>query len=758
MPEFSKPGKFEGVPFMFANVGHLSAPGIWQTQEARAGFKFALAGCCALFLALLFRLEEPSWAVTTTFVLSTPKFIGAIVEKTVFRIFGALMGAVIGYVITGSLEQSPVLFLGAMGLLVTLTTALYGGTLAPYFFRQVGYTATLVAAAGMMAPEFSWHIGLARCEEILLGIAVAAVVQMLVWPRYARVEFVTEVRATLIRLRDIFSQRPLSFGDEAEEPGLSSWLPATEKLEKLRQMIRLGTMESREFAQHAPEIERIVALLGSLAVGVAGFGRHLPENSPFRMYLEEPTRRLHRAYLEALNRLVPEDHSDLPDPQRFKRELVDAWREYRRALGAFRLQGMGNALDLHESLDHAAFFQSAKNIAHDLAELCSLLQIFQSSHHFSMPGLRLRAFTWPSREWWQAGMRAGLTLMAALFFVNYAKPPGGDLLIVGSYLFGAFTLESSDKQGDLGSFTWLMKTLGLCVVFFFGLLVLAPLMANYTVMNLVLAAFLFAAGYFQSAGRWTSNEVLLCLLLVVGLVKLNAQVPAAFQDIVGVSFGVGLASILAAFSKRLLWPVLPQKVLQNRLLGLGRFLQRTLDGPTVTGARERMSFVLGVAETASLIAFLGSSILQPEEEGKLRRLLAEMARWGLQSFDRRIRAKGPSAGLGELPAPEASLMEGSRRRIARVLEELMFSLAHPGEKPMQSPKVEQGAEQGARVIFEEQLAAERLRLRSRHLPLFTTLHGLWHLYQWRERWRAAEALTLLEREIPFAEVFGDRKL
>ncbi len=38
-------------------------------------------------------LDEPEWAVTTAFVLSTPKFVGAIGEKTVLRIGGALVGA-----------------------------------------------------------------------------------------------------------------------------------------------------------------------------------------------------------------------------------------------------------------------------------------------------------------------------------------------------------------------------------------------------------------------------------------------------------------------------------------------------------------------------------------------------------------------------------------------------------------------------------------------------------------------------------------
>ncbi len=99
----------------------------FSNHGIRNGIKVAVSCLLALFLALYFRLESPTWAVTTAFVLQVPKYVGAIAEKTLLRILGALAGAFIGYLITGSLEQNPVLFLGAMGLLLTFTTSMFGG-------------------------------------------------------------------------------------------------------------------------------------------------------------------------------------------------------------------------------------------------------------------------------------------------------------------------------------------------------------------------------------------------------------------------------------------------------------------------------------------------------------------------------------------------------------------------------------------------------------------------------------------------------
>ena len=718
--------------------------------DGRTGLKLALAGCLALFFSLLMRLDEPSWAVTTAFVLSTPRFVGAIVEKTVFRIFGAIGGAVLGYVITGSLEQWPVLFLGAMGGLVTVTTALFGGTLAPYFFRQLGYTATLVAAQGMMDPAFSWQVGLARCEEILLGIGVATTVQVVLWPRYATEEFEAGVRRTLRALHTVLAEQKLDFFGRPTQVSVSTLLPGVSSLGKLRKMIRLGAFESRGFAANSPAIEEIVARLGSLSVAIAEFGHSLSPDSPFRNYLEIPTRQLHQTYLEALQELSADGPESLSDEAAFHHRLLEAWRTYGRALARFRIDGTGSQLTLDESLDHAAFFRAAERIAHDLAELHTLLCSFAEDRRASFPTIKLARFTMPSRAWWQSGLRAGITLVVGMLFVNYAKPPGGDLLIVGAYLFGAFTLESSDKDADLGVFNWLAQTILLCLAFFFFLLLAAPLLASYAVMNVVMGGILFATGYCLNAGKWNSNQVLLSLLFIVGLLKIDAQHPVAFQDIVGATFGVALSAVLAAFSRRLLWPVLPQFQLRDRLLALLRFVRDTASSPLLAVPRQRLEFVLGVAQAHELISNLSPKYLKPKETLLLQNYLTALLRGGAPAL---VAAATPFTERSEWPR---ETLEAFEKPVSEVLHGEALRLR--GEPAGESHCREYFRFSGWSKDFTERAEKARQEIKAAHWSVPTTVQSLAQLHGWRERCTAAAELAHLGCPADFKAIFTDRQL
>ncbi len=92
-----------------ANV-QRSLSAVFRDPAFRYGLKFGLAGVIAVFIALFIQLEEPTWALFTVFVLMIAQYVGAIAEKSVFRIIGTIIGAIFGYVLTASLEQQPILF------------------------------------------------------------------------------------------------------------------------------------------------------------------------------------------------------------------------------------------------------------------------------------------------------------------------------------------------------------------------------------------------------------------------------------------------------------------------------------------------------------------------------------------------------------------------------------------------------------------------------------------------------------------------
>ena len=60
----------------------------------RYGLKFGIAGVVAVFISLWARLDKPGWALFTVFVLMTAQYVGAIAEKSIFRLIGTVVGEI----------------------------------------------------------------------------------------------------------------------------------------------------------------------------------------------------------------------------------------------------------------------------------------------------------------------------------------------------------------------------------------------------------------------------------------------------------------------------------------------------------------------------------------------------------------------------------------------------------------------------------------------------------------------------------------
>lgn len=705
----------------------------------RSGIKFALAGTLALFLALLIRLDEPTWAVTTAFVLSTPKFVGAIAEKTVLRIGGAMAGALIGYLITGSLEQNPVLFLAAMGLLVGVGTAMYGGTLMPYGFRQCGYTATLVAAQGISDPQFSWHVGTARCQEVILGILVTMVVTTCLWPRYARQEFGTEVRATLRRLSELFRERADGFLAGTELPATDVLGTIGGNLAKLRKMIRIGRMESAAFRKKAEAVDAIVSGLGALMTAISNLGRTLPAESLLRRYIEKEAAELHDVLGQALSSLaspgaLPSSHAALLE------RATDCFARYEAQLRSLRTDGIGKRLSVDESLEHAGYCLSIREILDAIRTLSDLLPGVEAVEEGNFPTIRLQKFTPPDAEWIKAGIRGGLSVVAGLFLLNWLHPPGGDILVVGTYLFTGFSLEASDRKGDLGVFRLLMLMGLACLALLFVLLLAAPLLSSYAVMNLALGTFLFLTGYLLEKGVLESFQTLAALLISVIVVGLNAQHPVGFQAIVGPVFGLLLATILSSLLRRLIWPSLPQHALREQLGRLVGLLEKTASQPDrQVPVPERAQIALLGADAQTLVGVLDGVTLTPGVAQCLRDYTRQLTRLG-----------GHLMFTAGSPSPPAwSAFQAQERGL---FSQIASSLAVQGRQILAPHGTREAA---PTIAFRDWTADLRDRIREQTPDAVATIAALGVLYRLEQSAQTANDAARLAGSIDFREAFSD---
>ncbi|AOE64334.1 FUSC family protein [Pseudomonas corrugata] len=158
----------------------LFAPDRLAVQFA---IKTVLGGGLALWLALRWGLEQPSWALMTAFIVAQP-LSGMVVQKGLARLLGTLVGTVMSVIFMSLFAQTPWLFLLALALWLGLCTAC--STLLrsawSYSFVLAGYTVAIIALPAITHPLAVFDQAVARCTEISLGIVCATAASALLWP------------------------------------------------------------------------------------------------------------------------------------------------------------------------------------------------------------------------------------------------------------------------------------------------------------------------------------------------------------------------------------------------------------------------------------------------------------------------------------------------------------------------------------------------------------------------------------------------
>jgi len=138
----------------------------------------------ALYIAMLMQMPRPYWAMATVYIVSSP-FVGPTSSKALYRAIGTFMGAAAAVVFVPMFVQSPYLLVVVIALWTgtLLFLSMHLRTANNYALMLAGYTLPLIALPVVDNPLTVWDVAEARTEEIFLGIAVAAVVGAMFWPR-----------------------------------------------------------------------------------------------------------------------------------------------------------------------------------------------------------------------------------------------------------------------------------------------------------------------------------------------------------------------------------------------------------------------------------------------------------------------------------------------------------------------------------------------------------------------------------------------
>lgn len=597
---------------------HRFALPAWLDPDAVVlGLQMAIAGTAAFYAALLLRLDYPSWSVFTVIMLLSAQYVGAIQEKAVLRMVGTVLGGILGYLATGAWQQTPALYLSLTFAVTAFSVAMFSQSRAPYAFLLTGLTFVIIAVNGQSDPQMAWQYSLARVEEVLVGVIASLVAQSLLWPRYANRDFVEQLARTLVELAEATPQGMAAFRkhDRALDDSLRDF-PRRAKV--LRQLLYFGARESRAFranlARHASSVA-VVARAANLLRSL-----DLLDPAP------EP-------YLAALS----------PDFDEAGRVLRDGWLELRQqgclssdwVAAADRLLARLDSGLLSLRTDPASLHLDSGKVGPVSAHVLTLLDlhacIVELDNLWRNPPPVERADSlalapaWPDASAIRRGLRAALATTVALVIDNWLSPPGGTLMVLCVFNFTALNFLSPSGVGDHRAFHFVVKAALLGAAVFLGLLVFAPMLASYSVLNTMLFTWLFLQGYHTCNRGGITTALTVSFLLLVSILGLNAQEPVAFEKIAGVFFGLVNGSIIAAVHQRLIWPVLPQLRLRR---GLASYL-RTVAGGVDRGIHnlplwQRTNLALFPSEARRYLENMEGPTLPAGESRRIREHLATL--------------------------------------------------------------------------------------------------------------------------------------
>ena len=134
----------------------------------------------ALFVSFSLQLQSPMSSVVTMLIVANSD-AGALVSKSLWRLFGTVLGAVIAVALMAAFAQAPLPFTAALSLFIGVARPV--STLLRFFRAYgavlVGCTVIIVAAGSYTQPLEIFIGALSRVSTVSVGIASATLVFLL---------------------------------------------------------------------------------------------------------------------------------------------------------------------------------------------------------------------------------------------------------------------------------------------------------------------------------------------------------------------------------------------------------------------------------------------------------------------------------------------------------------------------------------------------------------------------------------------------
>jgi uncharacterized membrane protein YccC len=556
------------MPAQTESTNLLSA---FSDLRVRYGIKLSVASLLSLYVALVLRLEHPNWAVLTTLVMMNSHYIGSTALKAMLRCVGTIGGALLGVWLVGTYASSPIPFLLSIFAILGIAVYKFGqypGSQAPYAYWLVGLTTLSVATYGIQDPYDVWKIGLNRALEILVGSLSSLLVTSIIWPRYAREEFFAMSSKALETAAEVVSLETASYiqlqdrTDQLEELRKRF----AQQASTLRNLLQAGAQESTRFYGRLGNYNAFVVSLTNLFQSALHLETKRQEESPYIASIQNELAAAAAAVAEEFRILM---HANPPGARLPETTIDEAFDALLEKLDSLRATGRFVDSPIETNIEFFSHIAALLTIRHELLEMRHIKQ--------GLPRLRAaqpeRKTAWdffPTIDWlWmKIALKAALAADLSLLLIRWINPPGPAALPLAALLFSVLqrTFIRAGGTGDLRAF---QRFFFACLVlsgYAAVLILITPFLADYLVMNLVLFVAVFTFGFVTVRTPGLSFWAIIAILCISVFVGLDGEVPVATSTIIDSVLGLATGMAVATVIGRVIWPLLPQRLLRDDLL------------------------------------------------------------------------------------------------------------------------------------------------------------------------------------------------
>jgi uncharacterized membrane protein YccC len=237
-------------------------------ESAKQAIKTAIAGLISLYVTDLFHLPEGYWAAISALIVMQSN-VGATLTAARTRLAGTAVGAVVGGLFVALFGMN------MLGFALAVTIAFFACDLLHLADSQRLATVTVAIIILIGRTSSAWVIALHRFAEVALGILIALVVSLTLWPNHARRAVRQGLAAALTGSRAFYQALMRSYRGESSESVETLREQVSDALRKNADLLKsalqeaFGPMKEREsLALLSSQVERIFHAVETLEFAV----------------------------------------------------------------------------------------------------------------------------------------------------------------------------------------------------------------------------------------------------------------------------------------------------------------------------------------------------------------------------------------------------------------------------------------------------------------------------------------------------------